>query len=352
MDHRLSSDSSGGELRGAEGLERGFFFQADDFSQHELVLRLCDELEPMLIRVHGDISSKTVELMKYKANAHRDLDRFNEARAVAAQSLKFSEKLSGHSEGYIEGLNTLASISYFERDFEGALKLVEEARALFKPEYDSGILAMLLNLHSNILTSMGRYQDALIAREKNTEMCLRLDGPNHPNYATNCLNIAELYSKLKQAGKAVDFATKSVLIRTKAFGPSHPTTQMARAVLSVYQRALTDPDVKKEMASKSDRMCSVDGCSIVKKSMNRCLKCLSFYLCKKHEGKINEHVVVCPKFPDVLPDEKKIDKILKCRRCRKETKLMKCAVCESVWYCGAQCQKEDWKRHKVFCGKK
>ena len=171
------------------GLERGFFFQADDFSQHELVLRLCDELEPMLIRVHGDISSKTVELMKYKANAHRDLDRFNEARAVAAQSLKFSEKLSGRSEGYIEGLNTLASISYFERDFEGALKLVEEARALFKPEYDSGILAMLLNLHSNILTSMGRYQDALIAREKNTEMCLRLDGPNHPNYATNCLCI-------------------------------------------------------------------------------------------------------------------------------------------------------------------
>ena len=105
-------------------------------------------------------------------------------------------------------------------------------------------------------------------------------------------------------------------------------------------------------ASKSDRICSISGCNIAQARMNRCLKCLSFYLCKEHGKLIHEHVSVCPKFPDVLPDEEKLKKITKCRRCRKQTKLMKCAVCEKVKYCSAKCQKEDWKRHKLFCRKK
>ena len=141
-------------------------------------------------------------------------------------------------------------------------------------------------------------------------------------------------------------------IRAKTFGPSHSSTQDARDDLTCYQRALIDPALKKKIASESHRMCSADGCHTVQNKMNRCLKCLTHYLCKKHEKLIHDHFVVCPKFPDVLPDEEELKKIVKCRRCRKETKLMKCSVCESVWYCGAMCQKEDWKRHKVFCGKK
>ena len=145
---------------------------------------------------------------------------------------------------------------------------------------------------------------------------------------------------------------KALAIRMKTLGPSHLLTQRAQNDLAVYQKALIDPGMKNKVASESHRMCSVDGCNIVQEMMNRCLKCLSFYMCKTHEKLIHDHVVVCPKFPDVLPDEDELKKIVKCRRCRKESKLMKCAVCESVWYCGATCQKEDWKRHKVFCGKK
>jgi len=29
--------------------------------------------------------------------------------------------------------------------------------------------------------------------------------------------------------------------------------------------------------------------------------------------------------------------------------LKKCAGCKSAWYCGAECQKADWKRHKLLC---
>ncbi len=30
--------------------------------------------------------------------------------------------------------------------------------------------------------------------------------------------------------------------------------------------------------------------------------------------------------------------------------LFKCTRCKEVWYCCVECQKKDWKAHKVFCG--
>ena len=315
------------------------------------MLRECDRLEPLLKRVHGTLSSDMTTLLRRRADALRELNRFAQARAAILESLRITERVSGRGDDYALGLHSLAGICLSEGDFEGGLKYVQEARSLVSAD-DFWLLSTILNMEAFLLSSLERYQEALLVREKQMELALRIFGPDHLNYATSLLNAANLYAELKQMSSAVDLASKGLAIRTKTFGPSHPSTQRARDNLAEYQKALTDPETNKKIASKSHRMCNIDGCHIVKEKMNRCLKCLSFYLCKEHEGKINEHVVVCPKFPDVLPDEEKLDQIVKCRRCRKQTKLMKCAVCESVSYCGAQCQKEDWKRHKQFCGKK
>ena len=305
----------------------------------------------MVVRVHGQSSSEMALLLSKRAVALKNLGRFEEARSAATASLKITEKLCERGEEYAGGLRILANILYQEGKYKMALKHIEEARSLMKPDFGPMILVNLFNTHALLLTEMKQFQKAVLVREEELALSLRVNGPNHPDYATSLSNAAILYAELKQTDRAVDLMTKALAIRTKTFGPSHPLTQDARDALAVYQKALIDPETKKELASESHRMCSVDGCHTVKEKMNRCLKCLSFYLCKDHEKLIHEHVVVCPKFPDVLPDEEEL-KIVKCRRCRKQTKLMKCAVCEKVKYCCAQCQKEDWKRHKVFCGKK
>ena len=48
----------------------------------------------------------------------------------------------------------------------------------------------------------------------------------------------------------------------------------------------------------------------------------------------------------------------RCAVCAKSTaelaegeKLRKCSKCETVHYCGADCQRADWKEHKKVCGK-
>ena len=316
-------------------------------------MRCCIELEPLTSRVHGKISSAMAGDLNRRAVALKGLRRFEEARSAATASLKLYEKVCGRGDVYASGLKILAEIFCREGKNEEGLKQIEEARSLMKPESDPRILASLLNFHAILLVEMKQYQKAVLVREEAVELRLQISGPNHPEYATSLRNSAFLYAQLKQMDRAFDLAAKALAIFTKTLGPSHPSTQDTRKSLAVYQKALIDPEVKKKVASESHRVCSVDGCNTVKTKMNRCLKCLSFYMCRKHEKLIHEHVVVCPKFPDVLPDEEeKLKKIVKCRRCRKETKLMKCAVCEKVKYCSAKCQKEDWKRHKLFCGKK
>ena len=302
-------------------------------------------------RVQGTESFEMATLLRRKSDALRDLKRFAQARAAALETMRITEVVSGRGNDYAYGLHLLAEICFKEGNFDAGLKYIHEARSLVSGD-DSPLLGVIRNMEAMLLVDLERYQEALLVREKHKDLLLRLYGPNHPEYATSLNNAASLYAKLKQIPLAVDLTSKAVAIYMKTYGPSHPYTQDARNDLAQYQRALIDSDLKNQIASTKNRMCSIDGCHMVKKNMNRCSKCLSFYLCEKHKDKINEHAVTCPKFPDVLPDEKKLEKIVKCRRCRKETKLMKCAVCESVWYCGAQCQKDDWKRHKLFCGKK
>lgn len=40
-----------------------------------------------------------------------------------------------------------------------------------------------------------------------------------------------------------------------------------------------------------------------------------------------------------------------CCVCAKECKACWCSGCKKVVYCGAECQRQDWKRHKVLCRK-
>ena len=243
-------------------------------------------------------------------------------------------------------------ISRDQGHLEEALKQILKVRSLLPANVLVRVLAHVANLHGLILIDMKLYQDALLVSVEELDCARRTDGENHPMFAACCHNVAYLHMKLKQVDRAIEYAAKCLAIYAKVLGPSHPDTQEARLSLKLYQKALANPVVKNGLASKSDRACNYLDCKNVEKCMQKCLSCEAHYLCKEHEKHINAHVSECEKFPDALPEEKKLTKIVKCRRCRKKTELMKCSVCESVWYCGAACQKQDWRRHKVFCGKK
>jgi hypothetical protein len=53
----------------------------------------------------------------------------------------------------------------------------------------------------------------------------------------------------------------------------------------------------------------------------------------------------------IIEDEQLELKTRKCHVCGKEEGVKKCMRCMSIAYCGKDCQKKDWKRHKKMCGK-
>ena len=301
-------------------------------------------------RVYGYQSEDVGVLYGRRASTLSRMGRFEEARKSALESLTIFEKALGRGVSYGSGLYVLADISFAEKKYEAALKIACDAISYTRE--NTHVFGELLTMQSNCLEKLERYEEALEKGMHCLSQSIRMNGPEHPDTAIVYHNLAMIYGKLKHFAKSVAMLSQCLAIHKKCLGVTNPETIRIAYTLEMYQRALVDPEMQKNLASKSDRMCSVSGCNIVKKYLNRCMSCLSFYVCKEHEGKINEHVVTCSKFPDLLPDEKKGKAIVKCRRCRKETKLMKCGKCGNVWYCGAQCQKEDWKRHKLFCGKK
>lgn len=54
---------------------------------------------------------------------------------------------------------------------------------------------------------------------------------------------------------------------------------------------------------------------------------------------------------DCIVDEYEEDKmiLLPCNKCRKIKKTNRCSNCKSVYYCGVECQKNDWTSHKYAC---
>ena len=248
----------------------------------------------------------------------------------------------------MKALFSVAQAFLGERNWEEGLKHLEEAHSLIKPEYDADTLVAQLSLHALVLEGAESYEEALLIRKQAIVVSLRIDS-DRMDFAECRLDIAKLYAKLKQFSLAVDWAAKAVEIRQEALGDSHPSTRDALSLFTLYYRALPDPKKKKELASKSHRLCNYLECTKVEKKMGICLHCNSYYLCKDHRDLIAEHMCVCPNHPDALWVERKLDKVVKCRRCRKESKLLKCSVCGEVAYCGGKCQNEDWKRHKLFC---
>ena len=67
--------------------------------------------------------------------------------------------------------------------------------------------------------------------------------------------------------------------------------------------------------------------------------------------RVREQQVYCELFPWDAPAETDcaVEQEKQCASCGATSKLKSCSACKSVWYCGAECQRQHWKEHKVAC---
>ena len=73
-----------------------------------------------------------------------------------------------------------------------------------------------------VYSKMGEYSKALEYYEKSMEIQRKSLPPNHPDLATSYNNIGQVYSNMGEYSKALEYYEKSMEIRRKSLPPNHP----------------------------------------------------------------------------------------------------------------------------------
>ena len=92
------------------------------------MLRVSEELEPLVGLLLGPESSDMALVMRRRAEALQKLNRFEQATTVALESLRIGELASGRGKDYVMGLVTLAAVSCAEGSPESLTKGLKHIR--------------------------------------------------------------------------------------------------------------------------------------------------------------------------------------------------------------------------------
>ena len=87
----------------------------------------------------------------------------------------------------------------------------------------------LLHQTSELLSSMGKHEEALVQYQKALEVFLTVYGQEHPSVAMSYGNMGYVYRSLGKAEEAREMFTKTYSIFLKVLGPDHPHTQQAKS---------------------------------------------------------------------------------------------------------------------------
>ena len=112
---------------------------------------------------------------------------------------------------------------------------------------------------------------------------------------------------------------------------------------------------KHKMCSTFNKKCGACNTEVdEKRCCSRCLqRWYCFRACQKADW--SHHKVEC--FTREEKSQRKLivkqTTVKECIICNKtDVKLRSCASCRSARYCSSECQKKDWSKHRIICGKR
>ena len=314
------------------------------------VLKLVGQVEPLIVSGFGAESLKMAKFLSIKGECLRELKQTENAIAAYLTLKLILEKTSflERYDFYNGAVFALAKLYTSIQRHDLVVQCLDTAMPYLG---DNSLFLPILNHHSASLAQVGRLPEAYASRMQHMTLTLSEYGSESADFAESIMRLAFLLMALNQPGRAAVELERCLELYRK-IDPSNPDIATARNFLAMCPDGIWAAGEEKRWVETKYRLCSFPDCTTVEEKMKRCSSCKNlYYLCTQHEKKALKHTVRCPNYPDALWVERNLDRIVKCRRCRKKVPLGACRACIDVWYCGYECHEADWGRHQKFCGK-
>lgn len=185
----------------------------------------CEQLRD----IYGEEVSRQDEtyatLLNNLAELYRSLSQYEKALPLYQDCKAIQEKVLGNRHSnYAITLNNLAGLYKDMGQYEEALPLYKDCKAILEqaqgknhPDY-----ASILNNMAQVYESMSQYEKALPLFQEALIIHKKVKGKNHPDYASTLNNLANLYNSMGQYEKALPLFLEDIAITEKVRGKNHP----------------------------------------------------------------------------------------------------------------------------------
>ena len=172
---------------------------------------------------------------------HLDAGRPRQAEPLFTQAMEILAGTDGnHHPSYAIAVNNLAAACQAMGDLDRALKLFQEALALYRP------LGEAHPLFITCLGNLGRVhhdrKELPLAEhflKQAAELRQRAVGESHPDYANDLQNLAGLCQEMGNQARAIELCERALAIYRETVGEDHPGRRLATNNLAELQKKLS-----------------------------------------------------------------------------------------------------------------
>lgn len=286
------------------------------------------------VRMAQPRSEKHATALRQLGVAQTWLKQFQAARESYVESLAVLNERGVPQDAHTA--MTVASLGVLEDaqgNYESAMKFYCEARKIFEHSdlLDHMAHADLLDHMAQCYEKLHIWDQSYVCRKECVAAALAILGPNHQIYVKYLTDFAFFHTKLRQFTTALSLFDDATALIGNVRGEN---AGLMRSVAKM-RTFLASKDF--DVVGHPFRMCN-KCCKVDKIERNFCSGCCKVWYCNAdcqrqdwplHKEHCGVHV--------------------QCTYCGKFGRMDMCRGCSKAWYCGADCQLQHWEAHKADC---
>ena len=210
----------------------GIHFDRGDYSLASEVIELADAAN---LELYGERHVKRAAMLRGRAVIHEACQEFDQAKACREKALAIDREILGEEHPDVgDDLYALASTAEAMGDFEQAESILRDLLERDRIQLgEHPAVALDLNDLASVLSSTGRFQEALTLFEEAAQLQERVLPPDHPEIATTLSNTGVLFKRWGRRDLARPYFEQALEIRERTLEPDHPALLTSLNLLAV-----------------------------------------------------------------------------------------------------------------------